>query len=115
MTFENTRQPLLSRKEYFFRQLKYLMYAFLLLGFSLIIGTFGYSYFGALSTIDGFYNASMILTGMGPANPMISDSGKIFASLYALYSGIAFLTTVAVFLSPAIHRFLHVLHIDNQE
>ena len=86
-----------------------------ILAVSLLIGTAGYAYFGNLSALDGFYNASMILTGMGPVDPIISNQGKIFASFYALYSGIAFLTTVAVMLAPAIHRFLHLLHIDSTD
>jgi hypothetical protein len=55
----------------------------------------------------------MILTGMGPVNVMQNNAAKIFSSLYALFSGIAFLSTVAVFLAPVAHRFLHILHIDD--
>ena len=59
--------------------------------------------------------ASMILTGMGPVAEINSDAGKIFSSLYALYSGVAFLSTTAVFFTPIIHRLLHILHVENQE
>jgi hypothetical protein len=111
--FENARQPLLGRMAFFYRQLNFLFYAVVILGGSLLIGTLGYAYFGQMSFIDGFYNASMILTGMGPVNMMTTTAGKLFSSLYALYSGVAFLTTVAVLLSPAIHRFLHTLHIED--
>ena len=75
----------------------------------------GYCYFGEVSIVDGFYNASMILTGMGPVTPMQTNAAKIFASLYALFSGIAFLTTAAVLLAPAIHRVLHLLNLDVEE
>ena len=54
----------------------------------------------------------MILTGMGPVDPMKTDIAKYFASFYAIFSGVAFLSTVAVFLSPIVHRFLHRLHLD---
>ena len=84
----------------------------MIIAFSLAIGVFGYCYFGDVSIVDGFYNASMILTGMGPVTPMQTDAAKIFASLYALFSGIAFLTTAAVLLAPAIHRVLHLLNLD---
>ena len=94
--------------------LRYGGYSFLLIGFSLGLGVMGYHYFNNLSWLDALLNASMILTGMGPVDPMINDSAKWFASLYAIFSGVAFLSTVAVFLSPAVHRFLHKLHIDNE-
>jgi hypothetical protein len=83
-----------------------------LLFLSLGIGVGGYIYFGGLNFIDAFYNPSMILTGMGPVDAMTTNTSKWFASFYALFSGIAFLTTIAVFFAPAIHRFLHKIHID---
>ena len=110
--FEHRRQPLLSRRQYAHRQLRFLAYASMIIAFSLAIGVLGYCYFGDVSIVDGFYNASMILTGMGPVTPMQTDAAKIFASLYALFSGIAFLTTAAVLLAPAIHRVLHLLNLD---
>jgi hypothetical protein len=54
----------------------------------------------------------MILTGMGPANEMPDDASKLFSGCYALFSGIAFLSTVAVFFAPIAHRFLHLIHFD---
>jgi hypothetical protein len=113
--FEHKRQPLLSRRHFAFRQLRFFLYATIIISLSLLLGTAGYCYYGQISMVDGFYNASMILTGMGPVTPMKSDSAKMFSSLYALYSGVAFLTTAAVLLAPAIHRFLHVLNIDPDE
>ena len=83
-----------------------------ILTFSLIIGTVGYKYLAQLSWVDAFLNASMILTGMGPTSPMPNDASKIFASLYAIYSGVTFLTIMAVFFAPIIHRFFHLLHIE---
>lgn len=84
--------------------------AFLL--FSILLGVVGYHYFFDLSWVDSLYNASMILTGMGPVNAAPDSAAKIFASIYALYSGVAFLTGVAVILSPVIHRFLHRFKLD---
>ena len=66
-----------------------------------------------LNFIDSLLNASMILTGMGPVNPMPTNAAKLFASLYSLYSGVAFLTVMGVFLAPVIHRFMHKLHIED--
>jgi len=56
----------------------------------------------------------MILTGMGPVNPLINDSAKYFASAYAIFSGIVFLSTIALLLAPVAHRFLHKLHLDEE-
>ena len=96
------------------------MFNHLLLGtvtilFSLWVGILGYHYFEGIGWIDSLLNASMILGGMGPVNELHTDSGKIFASMYALFSGIIFLVTVAIIIAPAVHRFLHRLHIDEKD
>jgi hypothetical protein len=62
--------------------------------------------------VDGFLNASMILTGMGPVDRMETTPGKLFAAFYALYSGLAFLTMVAVLITPIYHRFIHNFHLE---
>ena len=80
---------------------------------SLLAGMVGYHYLEGLSWIDSMLEASMILTGMGPLHPLTNDSAKIFATIYALYSGVAFLTVIAVFLAPVIHRFMHHFHFDD--
>ncbi|PYS93436.1 MAG: hypothetical protein DMF50_13525 [Acidobacteria bacterium] len=54
----------------------------------------------------------MILTGMGPVDPMITTSAKLFASFYALFSGVAFITTMGILLAPLVHRFLHRFHLE---
>jgi hypothetical protein len=112
MTFEHKHKPLLPTKQFYFRVLRFAAFSLLLIGFSLGIGMIGYHYFSELPWIDSLLNASMILTGMGPVDPMSTPAAKIFASIYAIYSGVAFLSTVAVFLSPIVHRFLHKLHVD---
>ncbi len=65
--------------------------------------------------IDALLNSSMILTGMGPVDSMKTDAGKLFATFYALYSGIAFLTLVAVMLAPVLHRVMHKFHLDDTD
>lgn len=82
---------------------------------SLMIGVLGYHYFFDLSWIDSFYNASMILTGMGPVDKAPNNEAKVFASFYAIYSGVAFLTSVAIIFSPLVHRFLHKFKLDVEE
>ena len=109
--FEHHRRPLLSRKEFIRRQLRYTGFSLVVLIFSIGIGTAGYHFWGELSWIDAFLNASMILTGMGPVDHLNTYAGKLFAAFYALFSGISFLTFVAVLFAPIYHRFLHKLHL----
>lgn len=85
------------------------------LAFSLIVGILGYHYFFKIGWIDSLVNASMILTGMGPVDRAETDGAKIFSAVYAIYSGVAFLTSVAVILSPGIHQFLRRFHIDMED
>jgi hypothetical protein len=80
---------------------------------SLVAGVLGYHWLAHLGWIDAFLNASMILTGMGPVDPMPTDAAKIFASLYALFSGVAFLSSVGVLIAPVLHRVLHRLHLES--
>ena len=83
-----------------------------LLGAALGIGVLGYHGFERMSWVDSLLNASMILTGMGPAAELHTVGGKLFASAYALFSGIVFLSSAAVILAPIVHRFLHRFHLD---
>jgi len=80
--------------------------------FSLGIGMIGYHYYESLSWIDSLLNASMILGGMGPVNPLQTNAGKLFASFYALYAGIILLASVGVLATPIFHRILHQFHLE---
>lgn len=82
---------------------------------ALAIGATGYHYLGGLSWLDAALNAAMILTGMGPVNPVERPEAKVFAIVYALLSGVFFLTMVAVLLAPAAHHFLHRFHLELDE
>lgn len=82
----------------------------LIIALSLAIGTAGYRACAGLGWIDALLNASMILTGMGPVNILTTDGAKLFASFYALYSGIVFLAATGLFFAPFLHRVLHKLH-----
>ena len=82
------------------------------LGGSLAIGIAGYHWLGGLAWLDALVNASMILGGMDPVDPITRPAGKWFASVYALYSGIALLTSVGILFTPAVHRLLHAFHLD---
>ena len=111
--FEHKRQPVLSLPKFFLRVGKYLLISMVLVVFSLLLGIMGYHFFGKLNFIDSFHMSSMILTGMGPVKDMTTTSAKVFSSLYALYSGLAFLSATAVFFSPIIHRIMHILHVES--
>jgi hypothetical protein len=113
--FEHKNQPLLNKKAYWKRTLKFGTISIILMLISIFIGIFGYHFLGNIGWIDSFYNASMILTGMGPVSQLSSNSAKIFSSFYAIYSGVAFLVMVGVLFAPAFHRFFHKLHMDIPE
>ena len=82
---------------------------------ALFIGIAGYHWVSGLSWIDSLLNASMILGGMGPVNPLSGNGAKIFASLYALFSGLVFIAVMGIFFAPIMHRILHKFHIDDND
>ncbi len=113
--FEHKSKKVISVKSFIRRQFQFVIYAVLIIVFSLVLGMVGYHYLGNLGWIDSLLNASMILTGMGPVNLLSSNAAKIFASAYSLYSGIVFLTTTAMLLAPAVHRLMHILHLETEK
>ncbi len=112
MPFEHHRQPLASRRHFARRILKFGTYSFAFLSASLLLGVAGYHWLCDLNWVDALLNASMILTGMGPVAPLATDTAKIFASAYAVFSGVAFLTTFSILAAPILHRLLHRLHLN---
>ena len=84
----------------------------LLVLLSLGVGTLGYHHVAGLGWIDALYNAAMILTGMGPVAPMPNNAAKLFASAYALFSGVVFVTAAGIMVSPLFRRVLHHFHLD---
>ena len=80
---------------------------------SIFMGMLGYHEFAGLDWVDAFLNAAMILSGMGPVGTLQTDAGKFFAGCYALYSGLALVTSVAIIFAPIIHRFLHKFHLED--
>ncbi len=110
--FEHRHKPLISRAEFAARMARSTGLASVLIAGSLGIGVLGYHLFAGLDWIDALLNASMILTGMGPVDPLKTTGAKLFASAYALFSGVAFLTVVGVLMAPVVHRFLHRFHVE---
>ena len=113
--FEHKSAPLLPRWEFYGRLARSFGVSLIIVAFSLGLGTSGYHFLGDLPWLDALLNAAMILTGMGPVNPMTTAAGKLFATFYALYSGIAFLTMMAVIASPIVHRFMHKFHLEDDD
>ena len=79
---------------------------------AMLVGMVGYHYFEHMTWIDAFLNASMILSGMGPAAPLTSFGGKLFAGFYALFSGLTFILIIGIIMAPLIHHFFHKFHIE---
>ena len=111
--FEHKKQPLLPRHKYIRRVTKHGLFALGIILFSLAIGVLGYHTLEGMSWIDSLLNASMILGGMGPVNELHTNAGKIFASGYAIFSGVVFLAAAGVLFAPVFHRFLHKFHLDD--
>lgn len=112
---EHRKQKIAPVHVFVKRLLRYSFFALVLIAFSAGLGTLGYHLLADLDWLDSFYMASMILTGMGPVSEMPTQQAKLFSALYALYSGIAFLSITAVFFAPIIHRLLHILQVDPEE
>ncbi|MGC3968537.1 MAG: hypothetical protein QM775_14500 [Pirellulales bacterium] len=111
--FEHKSQRLLSLTQFAARMGRSGLWVLGIAVLSLALGTVGYCYFADLSAVDGLLNAAMILTGMGPVDRMTTNAGKLFASFYALYSGIAFLSMMALLTAPIFHRIIHKFHLED--
>ena len=112
---ERKGAPLASKAIFFLRLTRNFLATVGIVAFSLGIGTAGYHYLGGVGWIDGFLNASMILSGMGPLGPLQTWGGKLFAGLYALYSGLALIAAITVIVAPIAHRVLHRFHGDMED
>ena len=110
--YESKKQSPLPRASFFTRVLLHVSLALGLLLVSLAIGMTGYVVLENLTPVDAFLNSAMLLGGMGPVNPPLTDGGKLFAGLYALYAGLVFIVTAALVFSPVVHRVLHQFHWD---
>ena len=109
------KKELLPPREFASRMIFGFLFGVIVMTFSLLMGILGYHWLEHLTWTDSFVSAAMILSGMGPAFPMQTQAGKIFAGLYALYSGVAFLLSCGIIFAPAVHRFLHIVHLEISE
>ena len=90
------------------------LYAGVLVAASTLVGTWGFAVLAGQTVIDAFLNAAMLLGGMGPVGEIRSTVGKLFAALFALYAGLAFLGVATILLVPVFHRVLHNFHLEEQ-
>jgi hypothetical protein len=115
LDYEHRREKLLPRREFLKRLAMHAILVLVVGSVSLFIGVAGYHWLEGLPWLDAFLNAAMILGGMGPVNPLVTPAGKLFAGLYALYSGLVLLVMAGVLLAPVVHRLLHRFHLDVAE
>ena len=113
--FEHLRQPPIPLSGFFQRIIRNFGLLLVLVAVSLFVGAVGYRETEGMSWIDAFYNASLIMSGMGPATELQTDSGKIFASVYSLYSGLFLVAAAGLLLVPVFHRMLHMMHHEQAE
>ena len=114
LKFEHKTEGVASHRAFFGRVAGNAVSVVVILALSLAMGTFGYHELEHFSIIDSFANAAMILSGMGPLSPLSTDAGKIFASFYAIYSGVLFVFTTTLLLAPVAHRLLHHFHVMDE-
>jgi hypothetical protein len=115
MMYEKHDDVLLPRRAFFLRLGRHGLFALISLLVFLGAGMVGYHFFENLGWVDAYTNAAFILSGMGPLDPIKTSSGRIFAGTYALFCGVAFLTTVGFLLMPIVHRLLHRFHLKDRD
>jgi len=115
LTFERRHEKLATVSVFVKRLIGSLAIALALIAVVLMIGMAGYHYIAGLNWIDSLLEASMILGGMGPVNQLPTDTAKIFASAYALFSGLIFIAVMGLVLSPVVHRILHKFNVDEKD
>ena len=112
--YERRNERLISRMAFARRMASHSGYAAVLVAASLAAGMLGYHVFDELPWADAFVDASMLLGGMGPVNPLRGTAAKLFAGIFALYSGLVFLALTAFMLAPVFHRVLHAFHAETK-
>jgi hypothetical protein len=110
--FERRHEKLAPRSVFARRMAGAVTMAFGFLLPALALGIAGYHWIDQLNWVDALLEASMILGGMGPVNPLRSDAAKIFASIYALFSGVVLISVMGIIITPVVHRILHKFHVE---
>jgi hypothetical protein len=113
--YEHKEEPILPHPQFVRRVVLHVSMALFTVVLALAIGTIGYHTLGRLEWVDAVLNASMILGGMGPIDPLPDTPAKLFAAGYALFSGLLFIGILGVVLAPFAHRLMHRMHVDTSE
>lgn len=114
--YETVSRPLLPRRQFHSRLARAFVAGVALIVVSMIIGMAGFRvFFPKMDWADAFVNTAMLLSGMGPLAQPETTGAKIFAGLFALYSGLMLLIAAGIVFAPIIHRFLHRMHLDERE
>jgi hypothetical protein len=113
--FEHHNQKLAPVNVFLWRVARNFGFGMAMIGVALIIGSTGYHWIAGFEWVDSFLEASMILAGMGPVNPLSGTAAKVFASIYALFSGLIFIAVIGVVLSPLMHRLIHKFHLADDK
>jgi hypothetical protein len=115
LSYERRHDQLAPRSVFVKRIIASLAVALGIIFVALLIGIAGYHYIAGFNWIDSLLEASMILGGMGPIKELPNDVAKIFASVYALFSGLILIALMGIILSPVIHRVMHRFHVDEKD
>jgi len=113
--FERKHEKLAPLSIFVRRMVLSVVLAGILIAAALFIGIMGYHSIAGFDWVDALLEASMILGGMGPINLLHTTGAKLFASGYALFSGLIFLAVMGIVLAPVTHRMLHKFHIDEED
>jgi hypothetical protein len=113
--YEHHQEPLLSVRAFLWRMVRHALAFLVLVAAALFMGAAGYHWLEDIPWVDAVLNASMILGGMGPVDVLRTEAGKLFASGYALFSGLIFVAAMGVLFLPLVHRLLHKFHIEDED
>lgn len=110
--FEHYKQPLISQQGFILRMLRCVGTSLIVLSATVGTGTLAFHFLENLAGIDAFLNSVLIMTGLGTVSIINTTAGKIFTSIYAIYSSIAFFAVIVILVAPILHRLLHHFHLD---
>jgi len=113
--YEHKTHPMLPWRRFVRRLGVHVGAAMILIGISLVVGTWGYHALGEESWLDAFVNASMLLGGMGQIGNITTTSGRVFSAFFAMYAGLLLIAVTTIMIAPVLHRILHRIHLEEAE